>query len=186
MSRSWVPFLGALLVYRFLKPERRISLLGTDKPKSLVMAAIPVALLAAFGLIVGVQAIVYCVLEETGWRGYLQDDFRYLNPVVKPILIGGLRSNRPGLSWWPPVSTLSAASWHSTATSPVYRILTPTACCRLMHRFLGVPADCVGKESVEVSRTEPLSQTATLDEQRAPVIILSNEKNNLSPGNRET
>ena len=74
--------LGAFIVMPFLRKERRIemSLFGTSKQKSLLMCAIPIVLLT----------IVYCIEEEYGWRGYLQEELKGLKPWAKYLIIGCL------------------------------------------------------------------------------------------------
>jgi len=97
------PFLGALIVTRLFKLQRKTVLHGTSKTKSWLMAIIPVLLFTIvgaanseninphlFGFLLGLLIIIYCILEETGWRGYLQDELRNLNWIVKYLLIGFL------------------------------------------------------------------------------------------------
>jgi len=43
-----------------------------------------------YGFILGFWIIIYGILEETGWRGYLHDELRELKPVLKYLIIGSL------------------------------------------------------------------------------------------------
>lgn len=95
--------IGALSIIPFLKKERKteISLFGTSKSKSLLMAIIPIVLLTVigvtndfgteyhiYGLVAGFGTFIYCVMEEYGWRGYLQEELKSLIPWKKYLLIG--------------------------------------------------------------------------------------------------
>ena len=98
-------FIAALLALHLLKKERTtsISFFGTSKLKNVFMVAIPLVLL----LIVGVRneytvnshiyalfafgiTLLYCILEEYGWRGYLHEEFKHITPIKKYIIIGFL------------------------------------------------------------------------------------------------
>jgi len=35
-----------------------------------------------YGLIAAFGSFIYCIMEEYGWRGYLQEEFRFLQPVI--------------------------------------------------------------------------------------------------------
>jgi len=95
--------IGALIVIPLLKKVRKteISLFGTSKSKSLLMAIIPVILLAVigvtndfgmeyhfYGLVAASGTFLYCILEEYGWRGYLQEELKILKPWKKYLIIG--------------------------------------------------------------------------------------------------
>lgn len=97
------PFFGAFIVSVVFKPERRNSIFGTSRRGSLFVAIVPVLLFTLlgaensedvnvhlYGLFLGVLITFYCLLEETGWRGYLQDELRDINPVLKYLIIGSL------------------------------------------------------------------------------------------------
>ncbi len=96
-------FLAGLLGLFLLKKQRNIdvSFFGTSKLKSLLMALVPATLLIVigvqnkyginshlFGLIAAFGSFIYCIMEEYGWRGYLQQEFKFLKPLVRFILIG--------------------------------------------------------------------------------------------------
>lgn len=96
-------FIAGLLGLLLLKKQREvgISFFGTSKFKSLLMASVPTVLLIAigvhnkyginshlFGLIAAFGSFIYCIMEEYGWRGYLQEEFQFLKPIAKFLLIG--------------------------------------------------------------------------------------------------
>jgi uncharacterized protein len=95
--------IGVLFIIPFLKKEQKteISLFGTSKSKSLLMAVIPIILLTVigvtndfemeyhiYGLVAGFGTFIYCVMEEYGWRGYLQEELKSLKPWKRYLLIG--------------------------------------------------------------------------------------------------
>lgn len=97
--------LGALIGLFLLKQNRVIhtSLFGTSRNKGLVMAAIPFVLLSLIGVendyglnknLYGFIAIsgtlMYCIMEEIGWRGYLQEELHGLSNWPKYLIIGSL------------------------------------------------------------------------------------------------
>ncbi len=96
-------FIGALVAIYLLKKERKveISLFGTSKSKSILMAVIPIIILPLigvkneygvnehyYGLIITLGTLLYCIMEELGWRGYLQEELKSLNPIKRYVLIG--------------------------------------------------------------------------------------------------
>lgn len=96
-------FIAGLLGLFLLKKQRNvgISFFGTSMLKSLLMASIPTVLLIVigvqnkyeinsnlFGLIAVFGSFIYCIMEEYGWRGYLQEEFLFLKPILKFFLIG--------------------------------------------------------------------------------------------------
>jgi membrane protease YdiL (CAAX protease family) len=97
--------IGALIALFFLKKKRitKISLFGTSKSKSLVMIIIPTIILTIigvdnefelnshlYGFISIVGTLLYCVMEEYGWRGYLQEELKTIKPWGKYLTIGFL------------------------------------------------------------------------------------------------
>jgi membrane protease YdiL (CAAX protease family) len=95
------PLLGALAVWAAFRPKRRMSLGGTFPPMAWAMIAVPAAVMAAkglpnsfgiephlFGLHIGVWIAAYALLEETGWRGYLQDEFRHRPALLRYAIVG--------------------------------------------------------------------------------------------------
>ena len=94
---------GALTAIYLLKKKRdiKITLFGTSKSKSLIMAVIPIVILAIigvknefemnthlYGFIAIVGTLLYCIMEEYGWRGYLQEELRGLKSWQKYLIIG--------------------------------------------------------------------------------------------------
>jgi membrane protease YdiL (CAAX protease family) len=95
--------IAALIAISFLKKKRKteITFFGTSKSKSLIMAIIPIIILTIigvkndfeldshlYGFIAIVATLLYCIMEEYGWRGYLQEEFKTLKPWKKYLLIG--------------------------------------------------------------------------------------------------
>lgn len=96
-------FLAALLGIALLRRERPVSmsLLGLSKKYSLLLGLVPLVLLTGFGVandysmdqhmygfIAAVGTLIYCVFEEYGWRGYLQEEVKELSLLQKSVLIG--------------------------------------------------------------------------------------------------
>jgi uncharacterized protein len=96
-------FIGAIIAINLLRKERSttISLHGTSISKGLLMSIIPIVLLTIIGvkndhglqpnlyaLIVAFGSWLYCILEEYGWRGYLQEEFKNQKPLARFLLIG--------------------------------------------------------------------------------------------------
>ncbi len=97
--------LGSLLSIYWLRRIRPTinSLFGDSRKWSILMAALPIVLLSIFGiqnthninthllgLVIGIILMVYCVLEEYGWRGYLEDELSDVNKWVRVIIIAAL------------------------------------------------------------------------------------------------
>lgn len=97
--------IGALIAISLLKKNRktRNTLFGTSITKSLIMAIIPIIILTIigvknefemnshlYGFIAIIGTLFYCIMEEYGWRGYLQDELRTLKPWQKYLSIGFL------------------------------------------------------------------------------------------------
>ena len=95
--------ISALIAIRLLKKERQteMTLFGTSKSKSLIMIIIPIIILTIigvgneyeidshlYGLIAVIGTILYCIMEEYGWRGYLQEELKTLKPWQKNLIIG--------------------------------------------------------------------------------------------------
>lgn len=96
-------FIAGLLGLYLLRKQRKveISFWGTSQSKSLLMASIPTVLLIVigvqnkyginphlYGLIAAFATFIYCIMEEYGWRGYLQTELQFLRPITKFFLIG--------------------------------------------------------------------------------------------------
>ena len=95
--------IAAFFAISWLKKHRKteMSLFGTSRSKSLIMAVIPIAILTImgvnneydmdthlYGFIAIVGTLIYCIMEEYGWRGYLQEELTSLKPWQKYVLIG--------------------------------------------------------------------------------------------------
>jgi hypothetical protein len=105
--KSWFsglgPFLGAIVVIRLFKLPWRNTLWGSSRINSLLMATLPILLFTIIGagqadglqrhfvgFIMGLGILGYCLLEEMGWRGYLQAALHGINPILKYTIIGFL------------------------------------------------------------------------------------------------
>lgn len=96
------PFIGALLTIKLFKINRNISFMGKLGYKSLLMFSVPILILSIigvshsefnkhfYGLLLGIWIVIYGTLEETGWRGYLQDELKNLKPLIKYSIVGVL------------------------------------------------------------------------------------------------
>jgi membrane protease YdiL (CAAX protease family) len=88
--------IGALIALFLLKKKRitKISLFGTSKSKSLVTIIgvdNEVELNPhLYGFISIIGTLLYCVMEEYGWRGYLQEELKTIKPWKKYLTIGFL------------------------------------------------------------------------------------------------
>lgn len=98
-------FVGALVGIALLRKERKpvITFQGLLKNKNLLMLSIGILVLTIigvtndyhinkhiYGFLAAVITFLYCVMEEYGWRGYLQEELSSLKPLLKYILIGVL------------------------------------------------------------------------------------------------
>ena len=90
---------GLAATAAFRRTHRRtVSLLGFDTVRSVAFAAIPVGMLAFLGVPgpaphieggwIATMFLVRALLEETGWRGFLQDALRPLAPLRRAVVIG--------------------------------------------------------------------------------------------------
>lgn len=98
-------FLGALFGLYLLKKARPLTTTfwGTSWKFVLLMALVPFVLITViglrnkfgvnehlFGAVVTVAVLIYCVMEEYGWRGYLQQELSGLQHMLKFVVIGAL------------------------------------------------------------------------------------------------
>lgn len=96
-------FIGALVGINLIKKKRKteITLFGTSRINSLIMATIPVVILTLigvtnefelnshlYGFIAIIGTLLYCIMEEYGWRGYLQEELKTIKPWKKYFAIG--------------------------------------------------------------------------------------------------
>ena len=104
------PFVGALLVWAAFRPPCQKSLGGSYPALAWAMAVVPAVTMGLigvanpyainphlFGFYLGLWIVAYAVLEETGWRGYLQDEFGDVGRPLRYVIVG--------LFWYP---------WHFT------------------------------------------------------------------------
>lgn len=95
------PFIGAVVIWAAFRPENRMSFGGTFPAMSVAMLAVPAIVMGGlgisnpfsvdphlFGIHMGVWIALYAILEETGWRGYLQGEFRNRSPLVRYAIVG--------------------------------------------------------------------------------------------------
>ena len=95
------PFLAALLFRSYLPSHNRSSLYGGQPARSLFMIALPILLFT----LVGVDGftdqsnhwtgfwlssilLLYALLEEFGWRGYLEEELLDFPPLTRYVLVG--------------------------------------------------------------------------------------------------
>lgn len=96
-------FIGAIFALYLLKKKRKteISFFGTSRRKSKLMAIIPILLLIfmgidnkyklnthLYGCIVGIATLAYCIMEEYGWRGYLEEELKEIKILFRVLIIG--------------------------------------------------------------------------------------------------
>ena len=95
--------IGAVVVERLHPTQKEITIGGTVPSYSLLMISLPVLLFTLigvpnsenvephlFGLVIGLQALLWVFLEEYGWRGYLQNELSDSPPMRKYLIIGVL------------------------------------------------------------------------------------------------
>ena len=95
------PALGAAAVWIIFRYRSRMSLGGTNIALGLGMVAVPALVMGGmgipnafgvephlFGVHMGVWIAAYALLEEVGWRGYLQDEFRDRPALLKYAIVG--------------------------------------------------------------------------------------------------
>jgi uncharacterized protein len=97
--------LGALIAINWLRKETNteISIWGTSKKWSLIISLVPVVLLLIlgvtdtqstdshyYGFIAGLSTLIYCLFEEFGWRGYLEEEFKGISEFKRVLIIAGL------------------------------------------------------------------------------------------------
>lgn len=96
-------FIGALIAIWLLKKKRitEITLFGTSTSKSLIMVIIPIIIVSIigvenefdlnshmYGFVAIIGTLAYCIMEEYGWRGYLQEELQSIKPWQKYLIIG--------------------------------------------------------------------------------------------------
>ncbi len=96
-------FIGAVVGLHLLKQARPllISFWGTSRNSVLLMALVPFILITViglrnkfgvnehlFGAVATLAVLIYCAMEEYGWRGYLQQELNGLQQLTKYLVIG--------------------------------------------------------------------------------------------------
>jgi membrane protease YdiL (CAAX protease family) len=95
------PALGAAAVWLLFRHRSRISLGGTNMALGLAMVVVPAIVMGTmgipnpfgvephlFGVHMGVWIALYGLLEEIGWRGYLQDELSNRPALIKYAIVG--------------------------------------------------------------------------------------------------
>lgn len=96
------PIVATLVATRgFRRHWRPITFAGSSLPHAAAMLAVPCLVFPLigipghddvsprlFGLVLGMTTVAYCVFEETGWRGYLQNALQSIPPVHRYTAIG--------------------------------------------------------------------------------------------------
>lgn len=108
------PFIGAVTVCLVFRPAWVNSFGGSWPAMAWGMLAVPAAVMGimgvpnamganphVLGLHMGTWIGLYAILEETGWRGYLQSEFRSWPPLARYAFVG--------LFWY---------AWHLTFLQP--------------------------------------------------------------------
>ena len=98
-------FLGALCGLYLLKQARQLNITfwGTSQRFVLLMVLVPFVLITViglrnrfgvnehlFGAVATMAVLMYCAMEEYGWRGYLQQELSGLQQLTKYLAIGVL------------------------------------------------------------------------------------------------
>ncbi len=144
-------FIGALVGLCALARTRPLafSFWGTSRRSVLLMAAVPFVLLTIigvqnsygvnvhlFGAVATVAVLIYCVMEEYAWRGYLQQELSGQGAMLKFGIIGALwyfwhLSFLENTGVWPNVlffSTLVLGSWGIGQVAVLTRSIGASAC----------------------------------------------------------
>ncbi len=103
---GWAPALGTLIMALILRPRipnLSSSLTGGHGRLIAIMLAVPIICLSIFGvfnaqnihvnlfgLFLGFQVLIYALLEEYGWRGYMQEELKILNNKWLSYIVIGL------------------------------------------------------------------------------------------------
>lgn len=95
-------FVGALIGLKWLGSKQKIahSFFGSSSKWSLLMAVLPIVLLGVIGIenshgfnthllgfVIGVILLIYCIFEEYGWRGYLEEELKGKKEWLRVLII---------------------------------------------------------------------------------------------------
>jgi len=100
-NHGLITLITSLLFYRFSKIDHEITLLGINKVKSILFPIVLFSCYSIYGmdnsqgidkhlwsLITCFFALVYNIMEEYAWRGYLIDSLGKTNYVLKSLISG--------------------------------------------------------------------------------------------------
>jgi membrane protease YdiL (CAAX protease family) len=100
LLRGIGPIVGASIVIIAFNRSFALSLFGNSKRKSIIMAVIPILLFALSDIILKnysfsmtfsvITFFCYAMLEEFGWRGYLQGELSQMKKFFRILLIAVL------------------------------------------------------------------------------------------------
>jgi membrane protease YdiL (CAAX protease family) len=95
------PFLGGLVMWFIMGKNIKKMFLGSKPYLSILFLVFPILAFTIvgtknslhlnshlFGFFVSIWILSYGILEETGWRGYLQQEFAHKSQFVKYLLVG--------------------------------------------------------------------------------------------------
>ncbi len=102
---SWLeglgPFIGALVLWLITGKNIKKMLLGQNPYLSLTFLIFPILAFTiigiknslqinshVYGLFWGIWILSYAIMEECGWRGYLQQEFSHKSEFVKYLIVG--------------------------------------------------------------------------------------------------
>lgn len=87
------PCIGAIIAVLFFKRRFYCSIVGRSFLKSIITVIIPlsVCFVANKKLCLTMMCFIfYSLLEEVGWRGFLQGELRKLNPTLRVLIISSM------------------------------------------------------------------------------------------------
>ncbi|MCG2611823.1 CPBP family intramembrane metalloprotease [Flavobacterium sp. SM15] len=100
-NHGFVTLIVSLLFYHFSKVEQKITLFGNNKMKSILFPVILFSCYSIYGMnngedinkhswafIICSFALVYNIMEEYAWRGYLIESLGKTNYVIKSLVSG--------------------------------------------------------------------------------------------------
>ncbi|MBV7326863.1 CPBP family intramembrane metalloprotease [Chloroflexi bacterium TSY] len=95
--------IGVFIARQISQKDRTITLWGNAKMYSFLALITPIIVFAVigatnpeglnanyWGLLIAIEAVLWVILEEYGWRGYLFDELADIKPIYKYLIIGVL------------------------------------------------------------------------------------------------